>query len=160
MRGGGVGFYLRKGLNAEIIEHLSPFENKIIEALTVRLTFPNSNKSVLLSCIYRSNGPIVNVTASQQMERFMEKFSQLLSDLKATNKQSDIFLDSNVNLPQRQQPEVANYLNCILDKGYLQIISKASRIQQNSKTLIDHILTNTRSLKGQCHEIFCFWFFS
>jgi hypothetical protein len=35
MRGGGVGFYVRKGLNAEIIENLSPFENKIIETLTI-----------------------------------------------------------------------------------------------------------------------------
>jgi hypothetical protein len=50
MRGGGVGFYVRKGLNAEIIENLSPFENKIIETLTIRLVYPN-NKNVLLSCI-------------------------------------------------------------------------------------------------------------
>jgi hypothetical protein len=34
MRGGGVGFYIRNGLTAEIVENLSPFENKIIEALT------------------------------------------------------------------------------------------------------------------------------
>jgi exonuclease III len=142
MRGGGVGFYVRKGLNAEIIENLSLFENKIIETLTIRLSYPN-NKTVLLSCIYRSNGPIANVTASLQLERFMEKFSQLLSELKATNKQSYVFLDSNVNLLQLQQQDAANYLNSIFEKGYLQIVTKASRIQNNSRTLIDHILTNS-----------------
>jgi hypothetical protein len=140
-----VGFYVRKGLNAEIIENLSPFENKIIETLTIRLSYPN-NKTVLLSCIYRSNGPIANVTASLQLERFMEKFSQLLSELKATNKQSYVFLDSNVNLLQLQQQDAANYLNSIFEKGYLQIVTKASRIQNNSRTLIDHILTNSKSL--------------
>jgi hypothetical protein len=45
MRGGGVGFYVRNGISAEIIENLSPFENKIIEALTIKLTYPG-NKSV------------------------------------------------------------------------------------------------------------------
>jgi exonuclease III len=35
MRGGGVGFYVRNGINVEIIEDLSPFENKIIEAVTI-----------------------------------------------------------------------------------------------------------------------------
>jgi exonuclease III len=145
MRGGGVGFYVKKGLNAEIIENLSPFENKIIETLTIRLSYPN-DKTVLLTCIYRSNGPIANVTASQQMESFMTKLSQLLSDLKAMNKQLYVFLDANINLLQLQQQDAANYLNCILENGYLQIIAKASRMQNESKTLIDHILSNTRSL--------------
>ncbi len=145
MRGGGVGFYVRNGLNAEIIENLSPFENKIIETLTIRLVYPN-NKNVLLSCIYRSNGPLANVTATQQLERFMEKFSQLLSDIRATNKQAYVFLDSNINLLQLQRFEPSNYLNCIFENGFLQVVAKASRIQNDSKTLIDHILSNTRSL--------------
>jgi exonuclease III len=147
MRGGGVVFYVKKGLNAEIIENLSPFENKIIETLTIRISYPN-DKTVLLTCIYRSNGPIANVTASQQMESFMTKLSQLLSDLKAMNKQSYVFLDANINLLQLQQQDAANYLNCILENGFqnLQIIAKASRMQNDSKTLIDHILSNTRSL--------------
>ncbi len=97
MRGGGVGFYVRNGLVAEIIEYLSPFESKIIEALTIQLTYPD-NKSVLLTSIYRSNGPIANVTPSQQLDRLMEKLSLLLSDLNATNKTSYVFLDANINL--------------------------------------------------------------
>ncbi len=38
MRGGGVGFYVKNGIQTEIIEELSPFENKIIEALTIKIT--------------------------------------------------------------------------------------------------------------------------
>jgi hypothetical protein len=84
MRGGGVGFFVKNCLNVEILETFSPFENKIIEALTIQLSYPSSNQPVLLTCIYRSNGPIPNVTASQQMDRFIEKFSNLLADLKTT----------------------------------------------------------------------------
>ncbi|MFN9982930.1 MAG: endonuclease/exonuclease/phosphatase family protein, partial [bacterium] len=61
MRGGGVGFYIRNGISAEIIENLSPFENKIIEALTIKLTYPDSKISYLTS-IYRSNGVLANTT--------------------------------------------------------------------------------------------------
>jgi len=146
MRGGGVGFYVRNGLVAEIIEYLSPFESKIIEALTIKLTYPD-NKSVLLTSIYRSNGPIANVTPSQQLDRFMEKFSLLLSDLNATNKTSYVFLDSNINLLNLHLPDVSNYMNVILEKSFLQIILKATRIHNESKTLIDHVLTNSGSLQ-------------
>jgi hypothetical protein len=75
MRGGGVGFYVKEGLRAEILENLSPFENKIIEALTIQLSYPTSNKKILLTSLYRSNGIIANVTQGQQIERFFEKFS-------------------------------------------------------------------------------------
>jgi hypothetical protein len=145
MRGGGVGFYVRNGITAEIIEPLSPFENKIIEALTIRLTYPDS-KSILLTSIYRSNGPIANVTPSQQLDRFMDKFSLLLSDLNSTNKPSYVFLDANINLLNLHLPDVSNYMNTILEKGYLQIILKATRIHNDSSTLIDHILSNARAL--------------
>ncbi len=143
-----MGFYVRNGLHLEIVENLSPFENKIIEALTIQLTYPN-NKQVLLTSIYRSNGIILNVTASQQIERFMNKFSLLLSDLQATNKPSYVFLDANINILNLQSPDVVNYLNCIFSNGYLQTICTASRIQNDSKTLIDHILSNSREL-GIC----------
>ncbi len=48
MRGGGVGFYIRNNLNATIIDNLSPFTEKVFESITVQLTYPASNKSILL----------------------------------------------------------------------------------------------------------------
>jgi hypothetical protein len=63
MRGGGgcVEFYVRENQSATIIEELSPFENKIFESITIKLYYPSSSKSVLLTSAYRSNGPILNV---------------------------------------------------------------------------------------------------
>jgi hypothetical protein len=60
MRGVGVGFCIKDHLNAQVINELSPLENKIIEALTIKLSYPEKN--VLLFSVYRSNGPIPNVT--------------------------------------------------------------------------------------------------
>jgi hypothetical protein len=64
MRGGGVGFYVRNGIQAEIIEGLSPFENKIIESLTVQLMYPD-NKTVVLTSIV----PLTSACSTCQREK-------------------------------------------------------------------------------------------
>jgi hypothetical protein len=139
MRGGGVGFFIKDNLNAQIIDALSPFENKIIEALSVKLSYPD-NKQVIISSIYRSNGLIPNVIPSQQMERFLSKFSNLLTDIQNSKLESYIFIDSNIDLLKLNEQTPANYLNLILEKGFLQATAKATRIQNASKSLIDQIL--------------------
>jgi hypothetical protein len=75
----------------------------------------------------------------------MDKFSLLLSDLNSSNKPSYVFLDANINLLNLHLPDVSNYMNTILENGYLQIILKATRIHNDSSTLIDHILSNARA---------------
>ncbi len=47
MRGGGVGFYVKNHINIQILDELSSFENKIMEALTIQATYPD-NKSIIL----------------------------------------------------------------------------------------------------------------
>jgi len=79
MRGGGVGFYVRNGLNFKVIDNLSPFEQKIFEAITIKISYPD--RSLLLTSAYRSNGNIPNLTSHQQIERFQHCFEELLSNL-------------------------------------------------------------------------------
>ncbi len=98
MRGGGIGFYIRNGLNFKVIDTLSPFENKIIESLTLQISYPGKSKPVLLTSVYRSNGPLPNTTQTQQMERFMVKFDELLHNLNNIRQTSYIFIDSNIDL--------------------------------------------------------------
>jgi hypothetical protein len=140
-RGGGVGFYVRNGLIAKVLENLSPFETKIFESLTIQLTYP-SKKTVLLTCGYRSNGIIVNVTPAQQIERFMIKFDELLSNLHRKKQDCYIFMDSNIDLLKLNETIPSNLLNTTLAYGFLQCIKKATRIQNESRTLIDHIYTS------------------
>jgi hypothetical protein len=145
MRGGGIGFYVKEGINFKIMDNLSPFEPKIFEALTIQLFYPSTNKSVLLTSAYRSNGIIPNVTANQQMERFSNLFDELLYNLNRKNVVSYIFIDSNIDLLNLYSDEAASFLNSIFTNGYLQNVMKCSRIQNNSKSLIDHILSSSKS---------------
>jgi hypothetical protein len=72
----------------------------------------------------------------------MLKFDDLLSAIQSKNEESYVFLDSNVDLLKLNQQNATNYLNLVISKSFLQGIAKASRIQNESKSLIDHILFN------------------
>jgi len=143
MRGGGVGIYIREELNGHILENLSPFETKIFESVTIQLTYPATGKSILLTSAYRSNGVLRNVTQAQQFERFFNKFGELTAQLQQKNKESYIFIDANINLLDLAPENTSNYMNTLLANGFLQGVFKASRMQNRSKSLIDHILFNT-----------------
>ena len=126
------------------MHNLSPFENKILESLTVKLIYPR-RKNILLTCIYRSNGVIPGVAAAQQLERFFVSFDELLHKLSLTKFISYVFIDSNIDLLNLQANSATTFLDSITSRGYLQCIFKATRFQNDSKTLIDNILNNNTS---------------
>ena len=112
--------------------------------MTIKLIYPKK-KDVLLTCVYRSNGVIPGVTAAQQIERFTTKFEELLENISQKKLSSYILMDSNIDLLNLNSLNATTFLDTITSKGYLQCIFKATRIQNESKTLIDNILTNQMS---------------
>jgi len=122
---------------------LSPFDNNIFESLTIKLDYPGRS-AVTLTSAYRSNGSIpgTGTTPAQQLERFYTKFDELLHNLSPQRTKAFVFMDSNIDLLNLGDGGSQDFLNSILSKGFLQCAFKATRIQNNSKTLIDNILTN------------------
>jgi hypothetical protein len=138
-----VGFYVKNGLSYKIVNELSPFEEKIFESLTIQLSY-QGKQPTLLTCGYRSNGTIPNITQSQQSDRFFAIFEELLFNISQKNVNSYVFLDANFDLLSLRDNGPAAYLNSILSAGFLQCISKATRMQNNACTLLDHILVSCR----------------
>jgi hypothetical protein len=68
MRGGGVGFYIKDHLNAQVIDELSPLENKIIKALTITLSYPD--KKMYYCLVFIDQMAPSNVTQNQQIKNF------------------------------------------------------------------------------------------
>ncbi|MFO0002061.1 MAG: endonuclease/exonuclease/phosphatase family protein, partial [bacterium] len=132
MRGGGVGFFVKDHLSVQILEENSPFENKIIEAVTIKVAYQDK-KPIILTSLYRSNGVIQNVTPSQQMDRFTDKFAELLSKIQNLKCEAYLFMDSNIDLLKLNEQNSANFLNLVLEKGFLQSIGKATRFQNESR---------------------------
>ena len=147
-KGGGIGFYVRNGINVNKIEQLSPFHDKLFESLTLELSYSSTNhtKSFLVSNIYRSPSPIPNMTPTQQLDSFLDNLDTLLHNLSNRNLDSFIFTDSNINmLNLTTDNTVKVYNNCIMDRGFTITNYKASRIQGNHSSLIDHIITNSKA---------------
>ena len=132
-KGGGVGFYINNEHPSKIIQDLSSFHEKNFECLTVEVII--NNKKFIISNIYRS--PSSN---AENVNNFMEKFDSLLSKLNSLDCPYIIFLDSNINLLKLNHCNLSqNYIETIHNNGFLQLVRKATRIQGENFSLIDHI---------------------
>ena len=147
-RGGGVGFYIREDISYKIIPELSTFTDNLFESLTIEAKI--SNKSYLLSTVYRSTTPPKNTTHSEHITLFTTLLDTLLSNPLCKKHNTFIFLDSNINLlTLHSEQATATYQDTIHNNGFSQLITKATRIQNEHFSLIDHILTNTPNSNTQ-----------
>jgi hypothetical protein len=141
-RGGGVGIYVREGLNFKERPDLENYKLKTFENLVLEIQYPN--KSYIVSNIYRSPNPPSNCTIGEHLESFVETLECHLARLSDCNCHTYVFLDANINLLHlNDAPICTAYLDTCITNGFLQLISKATRIQNNRNSLIDHILTNS-----------------
>ena len=67
----------------------------------------------------------------------------LMENLNQKNKPVHIVGDMNIDILKfAMHPPTENYINNLFASGFLQLITKPTRCQNNSATLIDHIITN------------------
>ena len=86
--------------------------------------------------------PPQNFSISDALTAFLSDLDQLLNDISVLGLTSFVVLDANLNLLTENSTNI-DYIDTIMSNGYLQLISKATRIQGNSISSIDHILTNS-----------------
>ena len=148
-KGGGVGFYLRNGINYSVNKENSLFLDKIFESLSLDISFTSNNcfKQLSVTTIYRSPTTLDNQSATDQMESFHEKFDDLLSKLNNLKVDAYVFLDSNINLFNIETNNHAStYLSNVSNSGFILTNFRSTRIQKSKSSLIDHILTNCKDL--------------
>ena len=69
--------------------------------------------------------------------------NERLQSVNNSSKQVIVLGDTNINFLQYcNDNRTSDYLDMLLDSGFMSIITKATRITDHSKTLIDHIYTN------------------
>lgn len=140
-RGGGVGFFIKNDIKFKILTDLSPFSEKKFESLTIELTL-NSKKCVICN-YYRPPTQLPNTPYRMQMEEFIDIVDNLSSSLANLNLPTYILSDSNLNLLNfTNQEHSENFLHSLHSNGFLLTNFKATRIQNDSHSLIDHIFSN------------------
>ena len=139
-RGGGVGIYIFNDFSAKINTEFSIFIEKSIECLSLDFVF--KNKKFNLTNLYRAPH---NSTAD--LDSFFLHFESLLEKTNKSDTTYIICTDSNINLLKLTHCNLSQkYLELIHNYGFLQLVKKATRVQNETFSLIDHILLkNERS---------------
>ena len=102
----------------------------------VRFSENNFKTELTVGAVYRH-------PEQTKIIEFIEEFSNSLSDLSHRKKLYCILGYFNINLHRDNRMNCANvYINSILSHGAILLITKPTRISNNSSTIIDHIITN------------------
>ena len=132
---GGVGLYILKSLSYSVNNSLFNFAPPNAEHLWIDIQ--TSKTSIVIGVINRH--PVNTVTA---IDEFSDKLNELLLSLK---KPFYCVGDLNVNLLNIcRNNEIRRYANMLLSCNCKCLINVATRITENSKSLLDHMYTNDK----------------
>ncbi len=134
---GGVGLFINESVQYKIREDLSIFNAHVFESIFVEIGSQSSTKYIV-GVIYRPNtAPKANV------DMFSTTLNSILDTINVEYKTSMVMGDMNIDLLKFQAHMKTNeYLDNIISRGFLPVITKPTRICTSSATLIDHIYTN------------------
>lgn len=152
-RGGGVAIYLSSKLHAEVLDKASFFIENLIESLALKISLPDGKKIIFIS-LYRPNSH-KDLNFNDQLEMFLESFTDQLDQLTNLNLPVFFFTDSNINLFDCGHDQRATLFADILSSyGYVHSITKATRFNNlQSFSLIDHIFHNDKLARVQSSGI-------
>ena len=142
-RGGGVGLFINLELSYKVLKQFSIFSERIFECLFVEITTCD-NKQIVVGTVYRPGTKIPGLTFTDQFNQFSEILSNLLAELNEKYEHVFIYGDFNLNILELSNNKfISEYIDGIFSHGYLQLVTRPTRIGENTATLIDHILTNS-----------------
>jgi endonuclease/exonuclease/phosphatase family metal-dependent hydrolase len=144
VQGGGVGIFVKKNLKFKLLPEKSVFVDRVLESIFVEIEFDRNNTCIIGS-VYRP-GSHPDLTENEQFTQFTDLFSNICNEISACNSQSYIMGDINLNaLLYDSCAKTTEFIDLLFSFGLLQVVSKPTRVTQNSATLIDHVITNPRS---------------
>ena len=104
----------------------------------------------LLSGLFTAHPKLLVFT--QQFAQFSEVLTNLLAELSGNSEQVFIYGDFNLNVLEIENNKfISEYVETVFSFGFLQLVTRPTRISENSASIIDHILTNSNV---QEHETF------
>jgi hypothetical protein len=136
-RGGGVGIYIKLGINYKKIHKLSANLPKTFEHLLINVKGSTANSKVTVGVLYRPPNSKIN--------DWFENFQTLHQSL-CSSKTSDFILggDFNINLLQKNNSSTT-FSNILSSLDLQQTITEPTRIYKNTTSLLDLFITNNPS---------------
>ena len=132
--GGGVGIYIKKGIQYKIRRDLNINDENIIESAFIEI-INLQKKNIIIGVIY---GP-----PNSNFNLFENEINKILSKTDKENKICYLMGDFNIDLLKSESCDFARrFLEQLLTSSYIPLILKPTRITQHTATLIDNIFTN------------------
>ena len=141
---GGVGLFVKNGIDYKIREDLNKSIYNVTESVFIEIKH-NSNKNLLVGCIYRHHSSITE---------FVDSFlSETLAKIGKEKKKTIALLgDFNVDLLKFDDDiNTGNFINLLSTYGFRPLVLQPTRVTSESATLIDNIYINdieARSIGG------------
>ena len=130
---GRVGIYVKENIEFTRRRELE-FDFEGTETCFLKIP-KRKGKEIIVACIYRH--------PSSNIETFHQLLCKTLENINRSGYEAYLTGDINVNLhAYSSHKPTSDYLDMLFNLGYLSLITKATRITDNSKTLIGHIYTN------------------
>ena len=140
--GGGVGLFIdNKYKDYEILSEESIFIPHVYESIWVKIKI-KKGRDKIIGNVYRPNSaPLADLERSLKIhDDIIEK---IMKNKKHAKCEIHILSDFNVNMLNFEKHELTNnYINNLISKSFLPLITQPTRIKHQSATLIDHIWTN------------------
>lgn len=144
-RGGGTLIYCSDQYNIKHLNNKNFFISNLLEASVVQIESPGKVKFILVS-LYRPNTHHT-LNNAEQIDSFMVALGEFLEILNNFNMPVICAGDFNLDLFKIVDPNnvASNFLDLFGGFGYLNLITKATRIADTSATALDQIFLNDLS---------------
>ena len=140
--GGGVGLFIDSSYkDYEILKDESVFVPHVYESIWVKIKIKNGRDKIIGN-VYRPNtAPHANLEQALQIHNdILEKIESNKNHAKCD---IQIVSDFNINMLNFESHGLTNdYINALISKSFIPLITMPTRIKHQSATLIDHIWTN------------------
>ena len=131
---GGVAMYIHDSVKFEV----SPEQYELANAESLWISVFDDNQApfYIVGIIYRH-------PTTSDVDLFIEELSTCLTKFSNNNSTFYILGDLNINSSSiNRSPSAKRFLNMLLSCGAFPLITKPTRITDNSATILDHIITN------------------
>ncbi len=144
-QGGGVGIYFKNNLRYNILTDKTIFIDRVIETIFAEV-WTSNNKKIIIASLYRPSVNHPSMSSSEQFCQFIDLFSNILNSFTDLNVPVYIFGDFNLDaLKYNIANQVTEYIDNLFSHGFIQIMMRPTRCTPITASLIDHIVTNSRS---------------
>ena len=113
---------------------INSFQLHGAESLWLKVWHENQNKTFVIGTIYRH--------PNENVHEFLDDFSECLETLMNENKTFYPLGDININGSCTRPAQDEEHLNAIASNGVIPLITRPTRVTENSAAIIDHIITN------------------